>query len=425
MASPKITKLFILLSLLAVSLVPAAYAEAPIITLTNTPATVQLAINGAPCSENDAPDTPARAFQINGKVTLIAGAQHENFRKTGPSLENLSPDCTPILASRKDPSTVAYADEEWIHSTYASNTNVLALLHVEYRGDKHRQESGCTRGTYQQCWWNTVTTATSTNGGLTFTRPENPATRPVIRNNFPYQPMVGHAYGFMNPSNLIEDNGYLYTFIYNRQQTNQKEGNYLVRHADNGNWTDGNWQVWRLTRWQNIGEILATSSTRFSIRPELGKPLALGNTRKTSLSRVFRDSTPLRAYSLVKHTPSGKFVALLTSKKPHERSGDGFYISTADCISCTWSLPRQIVQADYRIDPICSANPKATNIEIYRYASLLDPDSRDPNFNTVGDTPYLYTSRLTYPDCSAKKAKNELIKFRIPLTGFLNEQDKL
>lgn len=403
---------------------PLAWADAPYIPATQTKAEVQPAITtGTPCGEGDNPDTPARAFRMNGKTILIAGSQYENYRESGPDLDSLGYDCDkPVLTSLKDPSPKAYADEEWIHSTYAKGDDVLALLHVEYRGDKHRTESGCRTGTYKQCWWSMVTTATSKDGGLTFSRPEDPATRPIIRNSFAYQPMVGHEYGFMNPSNIFAEDGYIYAFVYNRQNYNQKEGNYLVRHADNADWNDGAWEVMRNGKWLSVNETInKPRKSRFSHTSAVGNIVNVGVIRTTPLEQHFSDTTPMRAYGLVKHTPSGKYVALLTSKHPKDQASDGFYIATADCISCSWSLPRQIAHADYRKDFTCKQDKNATNVEIYRYGSLLDPASTDQNYQTVGDNPYLFTTRLTYPDCKNGKATTELVKFRVPLGKLIEE----
>ncbi|MET4294705.1 hypothetical protein ABIB06_006538 [Bradyrhizobium sp. LB8.2] len=392
-----------------------AFAVSPTIIPVGLTANVLNAIPSAypPVSTTELPDTPARVIQINSSVTLVAGSQYASFRVDGigstPDLNHLSRNADPALISAQDPDYNDYRDFEWLHALWVdpSNTeNVHALAHVEYHGHRYPSISGCTGG-YQDCWANVVTALYSTDGGVTFNR-YAPSDSLVIRNNFGYVPNVGHEYGFTNPTNIIQVGDYLYDVVYSRQHMNQKEGNYLIRKHVDAEWND--WYIRRLTQWRSLKTEMDMDGQ------DLGKIINLGVVRGTSLEAKFDDTTPMRVHSISKREPtanaSATFVALMSAKKPFDRADDGYYIAlSTDLIN--WTEPRHFVWADYRKDMQCAEDPSATNVQVFRYGALIEPGSTEPNFETIGQTPMLYATMISYPACTGSGATEKLVKFKV------------
>jgi hypothetical protein len=92
--------------------------------------------------------------------------------------------------------------------------------------------------------------------------------------------------------------------------------------------------------------------------------------------------TAINAYE-----PAHVFVATLWDGWDHRYGPEGLYLSTSkDLIH--WSQPTLMVtQAQLLVE-----EPQGN--WSYAYFSLLDPDSNDRNFSTVGGQPYLYYVRL-------------------------------
>lgn len=410
----KVKPMKLLLALSAIVL--PALAVTPTVIPVSLTANVGNAIPSGypPVSTTELPDTPARAFQVDGSATLITGSQYATFRADGigstPDLNHLSRNSSPAIISAQDPYYDNYQDFEWIHATWvdpSSTQNVNALAHVEYHGHRYRSISGCT-GSYQDCWANVVTALYSTDGGVTFNRYATPSDSLVIRNNFAYVPNVGHEYGFTNPTNILQVGDYLYTVVYSRQESNQKEGNYLLRKHVNAAWND--WYIRRLTQWRSLKTEMDMDGQ------DLGKPINLGNISNTELWAKFDDQTPMRVHSISKREPtanaSATFVALLSAKEPLDRVDDGYYVAlSTDLIN--WTPPRHWVQADYRKDLQCLADPSATSVQVYRYGALLDPESIDPNFQSIPQNPMLYATLITYPACTGGGATEKLVKFKV------------
>jgi hypothetical protein len=86
------------------------------------------------------------------------------------------------------------------------------------------------------------------------------------------------------------------------------------------------------------------------------------------------------------HEASKLFVATLFDPFNTAYGPEGLYLSTsADLIH--WSKPVLVIT----VAQLKSKEPKGN--WSYAYFSLIDPQSKDPNFATIGDSPYLYYVR--------------------------------
>jgi hypothetical protein len=80
------------------------------------------------------------------------------------------------------------------------------------------------------------------------------------------------------------------------------------------------------------------------------------------------------------------FVATLFDPFNDAYGPPGAYLSTSPDL-VNWSQPTLLVT----VAQLLAKEPKGN--WSYAYFSLLDPDSTDPNFSTIADTPYLYYVR--------------------------------
>ncbi len=116
------------------------------------------------------------------------------------------------MASNMDANPAGFDDRECIHSIYTvDGRNVVALVHDEYQGNRHGGQ--CPSDSYQRCWYNTITLATSEDGGLTYTQ-QRGAGKLVASIPYRYAPDVGPV-GMFSPSNIVRNprDGYYYALV--------------------------------------------------------------------------------------------------------------------------------------------------------------------------------------------------------------------
>ncbi|RYD50575.1 MAG: hypothetical protein EOP52_13765 [Sphingobacteriales bacterium] len=353
-----------------------------------------------PCMEKDRPDAPANVFRdADGNIQLIA-TSNINHRQVGNSLEKLNRDCTVIFKGGQNADPAQHDNEGWIHGLYTEDgRTIYGLVHNEYWGSKFVPE--CNRN-YNRCWWNDITWVKSIDGGKTYHLPPLEE-RVVAAFSYPYQPNVGRPVGFMNPSNILRKDDYLYAFIRSMGIKKQASGNFLIRKPVQTAW--GNWEIWNGDGFKNIKELMKPGDGA------VGKPIEVGR------APGFPNAAPMNVMSVVLHQPSGKYVAIMArgSRLAFKSKEYGFYLATStDLIN--WSAPKQVMEANFE----CKSSVEGPQ-SFYRYYSLIDPSSKDRNFGTVTNNAYIYTTRITVDGCSSPK-KLDLVRIPINLE-FINEID--
>jgi hypothetical protein len=99
---------------------------------------------------------------------------------------------------------------------------------------------------------------------------------------------------------------------------------------------------------------------------------------------------------------SGRYVAVMAFDGSHP----GFYASdSADLFH--WSEPRKIMDTGPAIPGECDNRPGLA------YPSLIDSASASRNFETVGDTAYLYYTRFHFRGCAGNLDRDLM---RVPVT---------
>jgi len=348
-----------------------ARAEAPGLVLTVAGPPVP-AVSGAACDAADIPDAPARAIRrADGTVQLYATSQR-NRLDDGPGLLQLRHGCTVVLAGAGQDDPAAFNDRAWLASPWTRDGRTLwAVVHNEFHG--HRRPALCPSGRYMDCWYNALTAALSHDGGRTFARAPGPAL--VATLPYRYDEVGRGHHGYFNPSNIVSLGGAQLMFAFATRANAQRPGNCLLR-------TDAIEQADRWRAWDGSGFGVAfvnpyAPAGPAGLQPErhVCTPVALNGLR-----------WPVT--SLVRHVPSGLFLAMMQDTAP---GGGVFYATSSDLLH--WSDPARLMPATGPGSWTCADPPPLA------FPSLLDPGSPDRNFETVGGQAVLFATRFNVAQC--------------------------
>lgn len=330
------------------------------------------------CDRIDIPDAPARAIRLeNGQVQLYT-TQFLNRLNVGKNLLQLTHKCDIVFQGKESSDPAAFSDRSWITSPYTlDGKTVYAVIHNEFQG--HRHVGMCPTGRYMDCWYNTLTWAVSEDGGKSFKGNALVASLP-----YRYDQVVGQHRGYFNPSNIVSHQKAFYMFAFATKAGLQKPGNCLMRtqHLKDPN----AWRGWNGTSFDATFINPYTSNA-----PDQGhvcEPIGVGKLK-----------WPVT--SLVHHLPSKRFIATMLDGS---RDGGIYYAISPDLLH--WSDPKKIMPAVGEKHWTCEKSPPIS------YPSLLDPESKSPNFETVGNQPFLFVTRFNVSNCRTSMNRDLL---RIPL----------
>ena len=346
----------------------------------------------------DIPDSPARAYRNSSGQIVLFSSHFYTRRFIGPSFNSLTHPCDVVMAPGSSDAPAAFNDKEWINATYTTDGNtVYALIHEEFQGWRYdpqncqidlNNDGAVDFDDHQRCWRNSITLATSTNGGATFTSP-GCLTQPTPPCNLiagsPYQfnssPAIG-PYGYFNPSNIIKhENGatadgrfyFVVRSLGTSHTPDHPSGICLVRTKTN--------QASSLadpTAWEAWG---GSSFNVTFVNPYPSEP---ANKAPHSCKAVDPDLATMSG-SLTYSSYFGKYVIvdrLAGSRTP------GVYMSKSDDL-INWSPPELIMRAE--VPPLSGVDCNAPHP--VRLPSLIDHTSGTRNFETTGRRPYLYYTR--------------------------------
>lgn len=332
------------------------------------------------CGRFDTPDAPARAIRTGeGEVALFA-PHFDNRALRGPSLLALRPDCASTFAGAEDPDPARFSDRSWIASLWTTDgRTVHAILHNEHQG--HRHPGQCPTGRYRDCWFNALTAAVSEDGGRRF-RPAGAPPSLVAALPYTAREMLGRPAGYHNPTGIVAHQGALHMLVFASARGAQRHGNCLLRTTDI---TDP--AAWRA--WDGAG-----FGVRF-VNP-YAENLGPGfDPRRHVCAPVGAGGLQWPVTGLVRHAPSGLFIAVMLGgphRPGHAEPPPGVYVATsADLVS--WSQPALVIRA------LGHARWRCGDDRPVAYPALLDPDSDDPSFSTVGDRAQLFLTRFNVPSC--------------------------
>ena len=350
----------------------------------------------------DVPDMPARMWRRkDGETTLIASSNLGSRANIGPDPDHLSHACGVYYnntcgnqAFGGGPCADAiccnpamWADREWIFSPwiFPENDTVVALAHMEFHSQNNSAETMCdtlTASNRGACWFNAITSFISHDGGRNFTRLRPPPHHLVAAQ--PYKmpsggPTVGPGgrgpMGYEAPSNIMRSpkDGFYYAAMQTWPFRAQKSSSAWVDGAGKGSWNgSGNcfirtssltdpksWRGWNGKEW----------SVSF-VDPYNDKPGAF----------VPEDHvcTPVLNLGYPSIGWSSYYQKYIAVGSKYWDCSDVVFALSDDLVE--WSAPIPLYQ------PVCK--PDAAYMEIY--PSLIDPASPSPNFDVIGETPYIY-----------------------------------
>ncbi|WP_062221470.1 hypothetical protein [Aureimonas sp. D3] len=334
------------------------------------------------CETWDIPDTPTRAFRgADGQVHVMQ-SHYRGRWLAGPDLFSLRHGCAVAFEGAGSADPASFDNQSWIGATYSPDgRGVFALVHNEYHGE--RFGAPCRKGEESACWYNSLTGAVSQDGGLHF-QPTQP--RLIAALPFRAEETRGHHAGYFEPTNIIAWNGAFYAMANVVAPKPQRSGNCLLRTP-----TLEDPSAWRVWRGSAFDTALADPYAG-PIQPE-----------RHLCDPVAPDVLRWPVTSLTWHEASGTFIATMRgrAKGADGRERTGVYVATSPDL-LHWAGPALLMEAP--LFGSCDAS------DAISYPALIDPDSTDRNFGTVGDHPALTFVRADTDGCTVTPDRDIVLK---------------
>ncbi len=325
------------------------------------------------CNTIDIPDAPTRVFRdASGNLNLMA-SHYTSWRMTGANFTSLTKDCASVMTSDLDSDPSKFNNQEWISSTYTEDgTTVHALIHDEY--------VPC--GNWNNCWYNGITYASSTNGGQTYSHTAAPSNLVAAS---PYQspyPTVHTPFGIFGGSNIIKKDGYYYVLVHLEAHLLQDWGTGVIRTNNLSDPTS--WRGWDGTGY-TVSFVNPYTATGYNVADKV-------------LAPVSRDRIAKMCSSLTYNTYFGKYMVVdYTNSVVNGVMTYGFFYALSDDL-INWSYPRLILQ---------TTSTWAVGGSLY--PSIIDHTDVTRNFEQPGQTCYMY-----YTKWNSGTYDRDLL--RVPLT---------
>ena len=337
----------------------AASAASVNFTPTGTPTTVWAAVDTLhKCGIIDVPDIPPRVWQSpDGVARMIVGSTNYH-RMGGPSVLNLTRECAVSWNETGDPNPSHFAGDEFLDSPWAfANGTIFALVHTEYPGNVYHN---CSGPAYPHCWTVTIGLAVSHDNGQTWAHARPPPYHLVAAVPYGYNESQ-LAYGWGDPSNIVQRDGFFYAAVWNRNQVGlQAPGVCMMRTADLSD--PSSWRGWD-----------GAAYTRTFVSPYT---MPAGD---AAAHVCVVTNAPITAPfgGLAWSNVLSKWVA---TQAP---SGNDVFVLTSDDL-ITWGEP-VLIYSEALLPPEVARNVTSIN-----YPTFVDPTMGDSNFATVGANPYLF-----------------------------------
>jgi hypothetical protein len=322
------------------------------------------------CGPNDWPDQPARAYRDDkGLVHLFAS--HDVVRANlGASLLATTHRCAVVFQGNHKTDPASFDDYGWLAGFLTQDgKSVVAIVHNEFHG--YEIHGDCPSGNPARCNEASITEAISTNGGQSFSRPKGDDALVAVM-PYPYKPDTKTWFGFMNPTNIIWQNGYAYFMVsFIDPDVSKTSGVCLFRSA-----TPANAKSWR--GWDGHDYTVS-----------FGNPYrTAGGLPKTPICAPVDSKNIMWSLGSLSWLPQSQIFVLTTRCQQWDQATRhctaGAYV-TASRDLLHWSTPVSLM-ADM---PGPGGKPLAET-----YPSLMDPAATDRNFTDVTDTPWLFTVEI-------------------------------
>ena len=337
----------------------------------------------------DIPDGPARAFiDANGDIQLLA-THFKNRRMIGSDFDNLVHEYSLVMDSDLDSDPSNYNANEWLSATYVTpDDTIYALIHNEYVGSYFGQYSG----NWMESWYNSITSAESTDNGVSYSHAAAPPNHLVASIPYTYQAMEGYGpAGIFGGSNIIKNpnDDYYYTLVHLEVFGYQDWGVGVMRTDNLSDPTS-----WRA--WNGIG---------YDTRPINPYTEGTYDPADHVFQPVSRDNISKMCSSLTFNTYFNKFMVVGMRCDGLNGRPDGIYYSLSDDL-ITWTPDQLIMECE------TWWNSDITDSK-HHYPSIIDPDSPGRNFEYSDQEAYLYYT-LWHDDDPSTTYNRDLV--RIPIT---------
>jgi len=342
------------------------------------------------CTRLDIPDLPARAFRdADGNVQLIS-SHIETRRMIGPTLDEVTRDCTVRMASDHNPDPALFDDNQWIAAPYTEDgTTIYALVHQEYHGWEHSTD--CASVDHFQCWYNSITLALSTDGGQSYDEAATPPGHLVAALPDRYQAETGPN-GVFEPSNIVKKDGAYYAFVRIDATSSDEQRICLMRTEDLSD--PASWRFW--------------DGDGFNVR--MGDPYTMPDSALGGMpcAGISPDTLGIMDQSVTFNTYLNRYVMVgITATHIDGREVWGvLYSTSSDLIH--WDQRQLLFEAKLPWTWQPGDDPYLL------YATLLDPNSPSQDFETSGKTGYVYFTRFNRPQ--AEPLDRDLV--RVPVEFF-------
>jgi hypothetical protein len=375
---------------LALAPVAAAYRFGPDFAPTGPEQTV-FDWSAQQCEPDGIPDLPVRAFRdASNRVHLLL--QHwVNHQFVGTNLNSVALDCRVTLASKDNADPSMYDDRQWVASPYTiDGTTVYALLHNEYQGGQH---PGQCSTPFPNCWMNSVTSAVSTDGGMTYAHAAPPG-HLVATVPYTYTKDVP-SYGYSSPSNIVKlPDGYYYALFRVEPYKAQPAGTCAMRTTNLAD--PKSWRAWNGSSFST--QFIDPYRSSLPAAEHICQPVGYDEIDKMTESLTF--NTWLGAYLLI--GSDRQYDPTL------DRDVYGLYYSTsADLIH--WTPRALLMEAETPSTYQCGDE------DPIQYPSVLDPNSQSRNFETTGRTMNLYFTRDHFNQYCVQSLDRDLVKIPIEI----------
>ncbi len=350
------------------ALAPARAAADPVLAFAGAPRETIYNARVDRCEPVDTPDiAPATFRDASGEIVMF-GLHYVNRALRGPDPGHLKIDCHVALNSGLSADPAAYDDRRYIAAVWTlDGKRVTALVHHEYHGETHK---ACPAGDYMACWYNSVLSFSSMNGGRDFSM-DKPAV--VASAPFGQAEHQGRHRGFFNPSNIVSDGKHEYFMSSTTGWPGQPQGVCLFRSSnphDSASWR-------------------AFDGKDFTIH--FADPYARGGAGSPKPCAIIEPFL-FPVQTIVRHRGDGVWIAVwMATKNDRQFPVDGFYYATSRDLK-SWSPPKLL-----RAGATIHHNPCSGSL--IAYPSLVDETSRGRVFDEVGDSPWLYFADIETHGC--------------------------
>lgn len=339
------------------------------------------------CDGHDVPDMPLRAYRgADGAIHAFA-LHFENRRMSGRAILALKPECRIVFRGTGNADPAAYDDRAWIAATWTVDGRIVhALVHHEYQA--HQHPGRCRFQAYLACWWNSILSIRSEDGGQSFRRAEPPV---VAATPFAQEVGQGRHRGFFNPSNIIERDGWHYTLIGTTGWEGQGAGACLFRSRDPA---AGDWR--------------AFDGKGFTAR--FAGPTARPGGPACQPVAPF----PASVGAVIRHRPSGLYLAIYQASggsANHPQSG--FYLAASPDL-VAWNPPTLVLATRTYYDSACGESV------IRNYPVLIDEMAQTRNFEDIGDEALLVFAETRVNGCQPT-SERRLIARKVRISTFRRE----